>query len=400
MNAAREEWDGFDDVEIPLDAYGDDPQANREHKANGTESAKAPKTPKFERKPIDWRSLKDQTPPERDWAVKDWLGMGHTTLFAGQGGLGKTLIAQTFASCLAIGHGYVDYAPRRRKVLMLAGEDDTDELWRRELAICNYLAVGLDDIADNFILESYANRDMTLADIVYGKLVPTPFMNELHEQIRDYGAEYVFLDSAARVFGGNENDRHMVTQFVTWLTAAAGTAGLCLLAHPSKAAGSEFSGSTAWEGSVRSRLYLGTDLPDIQRDKDDPPPNDAVRYLARRKMNYTDRDWRMLTYTDGVLVPATDAQQRPLSRPSGEFADDIVIRAVGILATKFKQHGTASTASPYYLPRLAKQNELLDGLSVKEFARHMRDLIKAGRLATQIVGKYVNRTDKHGLVVV
>ncbi|MBX5462976.1 MAG: AAA family ATPase [Steroidobacteraceae bacterium] len=355
--------------------------------------------PRFIRRPIDWRSLIGQTPPERDWAVSHWLGMGYVTLLAGQGGLGKTLIAQTFGTCLALGRGYIDYAPRPRRVLMLAGEDDADELWRRQLAICEWLGVGLDDIAENFICESYSNRDMTLADIAYGKLIATPFLTELREQIADYRAEYVFLDSAARVFGGNENDRHHVTQFITWLTGAAGSAGVCLLAHPSKAAGSEFSGSTAWEGSVRSRLYLGTELPDVRRDKDDPPPDENERYLARRKVNYTTRDWRKLIFQNGVLVPAMDEQRRLVSKPSGEFAQEIVLRAVRSLA-QLGQHGNTSTASPYYLPRLAKKNGVLEGLSENEFAAHMRALVKSGRLTLQTVGKYSNRTDKLGLVVV
>lgn len=154
-------------------------------------------SPRFERRPIDWASLKDQTPPERDWAVRDWFGMGYPTLFAGQPGLGKTLIAQTVATCLAIGRGYIDYAPKARRVLMLAGEDDQNELWRREIAICEWLGVDFEAVSKNLIIESYADRDMTLADVVFGKLAATPFMTELRTQIGDYGAEYVFLDSAA-----------------------------------------------------------------------------------------------------------------------------------------------------------------------------------------------------------
>ena len=60
-------------------------------------------------------------------------------------------------------------------------------------------------------------------------------MTELREQVNDYRADYVFLDSVARIFGGNENDRHQVTTFVSWLTAACAPAGLCALGHPGKA---------------------------------------------------------------------------------------------------------------------------------------------------------------------
>ena len=356
--------------------------------------------PQFERRPIDWRELKDRTPPERDWAVGHWLGMGYTTLLAGAGGLGKTLIAQTFGSCLAIGRGYIDWAPRARRVLMLAGEDDVDELWRRQLAICQWLGVDLDAVADNFICESYTDRDMTLADLVYGKLAPTPFMEELRQQIGDYKAEYVFLDSVARVFGGNENDRHQVTQFCTWLNAACKPtgAGLTLLAHPSRATGSEWSGSTAWEASVRSRLYLATELPGRKSDTSESP-EENVRFLSRRKVNYTNLDWRKFTYENGVLVPF-ETQSRPKTgKVSGEFSQDIVMRAVRKLA-QLKLFGCTSTRSERYLPKLAKQYDFLDALDEWQFANGMRELIKTGRLEMQMVGRAANRNRLEGLVEV
>ncbi|MBX5459742.1 MAG: AAA family ATPase [Steroidobacteraceae bacterium] len=353
--------------------------------------------PRFVRRPIDWRALADRTPPERDWAVSHWLGMGYVTLLAGAGGVGKTLVAQTLATCLAIGRGYIDYAPRPRRVLMLAGEDDHDELWRRQVAICQWLGVGLDAVADALIIESYVDRDMTLADVAYGQLVRTPFLAELREQIGDYRADVVMLDSVARVFGGNENDRHHVTQFLTWLAAACEPthAGLLLLAHPSRAAGSEWSGSTAWEASVRARLYLGRTLPDQEPDEDEPP-DETVRYLARRKANYTDRDYRRLTYRDGVLVPELDAQRRPVSRPTGEAAIDVVVRAVRRLA-EIGIHACASPNSPRYLPRLAVQYDYAEGMSPRDLAHAMRNAQKSGRLITTTVGRAANRSPVMGL---
>jgi hypothetical protein len=75
-----------------------------------------------------------------------------------------------------------------------------------------------------------------------------------------------------------------------------------LLAHPARAAGSEFSGGAAWENAARARLYLGDKLPD-QKAEPDEEPAENVRYLARRKPNYTAKDWRRFTYQDGVMVP-------------------------------------------------------------------------------------------------
>lgn len=357
--------------------------------------------PEPDRRPLDWKRLAESTPPLRDWAVEHWLAQGHVALLAGVGGIGKTLLAQTLGTCLALGNEYIDTVPQARRVLFWAGEDELEELWRRQLAICQWLNVTLESLAGKLVIESYLGRDITLAGVAFGQLVATPMMAELRAQIGDYKADYVFLDSLARVYGGSENDRHQVTEFVSHLARACTPtgAGLCLLGHPGKAAGSEYSGSTAWEGSVRSRLYLANRLPEQGlREEDDAPVEDTVRYLSRRKANYSAKDWRKLNYSGGILVPETRSPQT-FGRPSSEFGQDIVLRAVRKLA-ELGMHGNASTRSSDYLPKLAKQYRLLEELSDRQFAGHMRELIVAKRLQSQPVGHYSNRTPKLGLVEV
>jgi len=356
------------------------------------------------RQPLDWSRVAVASPTPRDWVVDHWLPHGTVALLAGAGGVGKTLLAQTLAICIALGYEYFDQVPQARRVLMWAGEDDVPELERRALAICKWLGVSIEALAGKLIIESYVGRDITLAELRFGQLSPTAMMTELREQIGDYRAEYVFLDSIARVFGGNENDRHQVTQFVSGYLAGACAptgAGLCLLGHPGRSGGSEYSGSSAWEASVRSRLYLGRQLPGKEDDQDDLlghlALDDGARYLARRKANYSPLDIRRLSLIGGVLVP----ERRPerTGRPSGEFAEDIVLRAVRKLA-EINVHGNASSSSPEYLPKLAKQYGMLEELSDKQFAAHMRQLILAKRLEKRPVGQYANRTPKLALVEV
>jgi hypothetical protein len=345
------------------------------------------------RAPLDWATLESQSPPERDWAIRGWLPQGHVTLLAGRGGIGKTRLAQSIASHLCTMTPYIDDVPRSRRVLCWFGEDDASELWRRQADIAKTMATPLADFADLLFIESHVDRDMTLAAPVYGTLEPTPLMAELAAQVLDYRADYVWLDSLARIFGGSENDRHQVTQFVAWLTAAAGKAGVGLIGHPGKAAGSEYSGSTAWEGSVRARLYLGNRLPDQEQDDD----GDAdVLYLSRRKSNYSDLDWRRLRYVNGVLIPEAAT---PARHVGGEFAIDVVLRAVRKLS-ELGMYGNSSTRSPEYLPKLATDYEFLDGMNRKQFSTAMRDAIKTGRLKTATVGQYSNRTPKSGLTEV
>jgi hypothetical protein len=71
----------------------------------------------------------------------------------------------------------------------------------------------------------------------------------------------VILDTLADLFPDNENDRAQARQFVGMLSAIAikYKCAVILLAHPSPAGlnnGTGTSGSTGWNNSVRSRLYL------------------------------------------------------------------------------------------------------------------------------------------------
>jgi hypothetical protein len=351
-----------------------------------------------DRAPLNWSALAKITPPARDWIIDHWIPANEVTLLSGPGGIGKTGVAQALASCVAIHREYLDYVPKPRRVLMWAGEDDPGELHRRQIAIAAMLGVDLEEFAGKLFLESYHRTQIDLAVLVQGRLTPSAMLAELREQVGDYGAELVILDNIARLFGGNENDRHQVSAFITMLNHAAEptNAGIILLGHPAKAAGSEFSGSTAWEGAVRTRLYLGSKLPDEQDDSE--AADDSVRYLCRRKANYSTKDWRRIKYVNGVMVPE-DTESRSTAPVGPDFAKDLVLATVRKLAA-MNEHGNTSTASPNYLPKLAKRYDLLDRLTEKQFGRAMFELVKAGRLTTATVGTYRNRTAKTGLIEV
>ncbi|MEX2430295.1 MAG: AAA family ATPase [Dehalococcoidia bacterium] len=345
--------------------------------------------------PIDWTALRGTDPPPRSWAVKCWVPMGCTTLLAGPPGLGKTLCAQTLATCLALGRDYFDEIPEPRTVLFWAGEDDADELHRRQVDICDWLQADMGELAGRFWLHSCVGTDITLAQPIQGILSPTSKMTELRRQVDTLKPDVVMLDSTARVFGGNENDRHHTTLFINMLDAAAQGAAVILLSHPAKAAGSEFSGSTAWEASVRSRLFLSATLPDAEPDEDGIDA-DSTRYLSRRKANYSGKDWRRFEYRNGVLVPEDSA---PKTRYGPQYSQDVVRRALRKLR-ELEMVPTHSTASSNYLPKLAGQYGMLDGISKKEFAAAMRTLVMEKKLRADVVGTYSNRTARMGLVEV
>jgi phage/plasmid primase-like uncharacterized protein len=352
-----------------------------------------------ERKPapaLDWSKLSGQEPPARRWAIKGWFGFGHTTLLVGPGGIGKTLLAQQAGSCLALGRRFIDDAPEALKVLMWACEDDHDELWRRQLAIGRWLGAGLDAFSENLVIVPRHGLENALVSTEFGRPMFTSLMEELHEQAADLEAQAVILDNAAQLYGGSENDRHAVTMFLNALAGALPGRAVMLLAHPARSAGSEFSGSSAWENTARTRLYLGTKLPDQKADPDEQP-DEAVRYLSRRKANYSNRDWRRFTYHDGVLVPeAVEATGGIV----GHLRDQATERVVLAGLKRLQETGLSPTdgkTSPRYLPRMILEYKLGDSHSSAELGAAMRRMILDGRLRRATVGKNENRTPIYGL---
>lgn len=350
---------------------------------------------------MDWGKLESQTPPERQWAIQDWLGMGYVTLISGPGGSGKTALAQAILSALAVGNDVISSVIKPRVCLMWAGEDDRDELWRRATAICSWLQIPMSALTGKLYVFPMESQDITLVDQVMGKLEVTPMLETLREQVGDLKAEYVVLDSVARTFGGNENDRHHVTRFVSSVQYAMSptNAGCGLLGHPAKATDSEFSGSTAWDASVRARLFFGFKLPDQKQDDEEPPdPANQVRYLAKRKTNYSVKDVRQVRYINGVMVPQLPDPGAPTgAKSNGMLADESLhlfrqLKRMGIDATHAHN-------SPNYLPKAAKNAGLLNGtLSEYDIKRGLGELLRTSRLKVETVGLYANRSPKKGLV--
>jgi RecA-family ATPase len=345
---------------------------------------------------IDWTELAGREPPARDWRIAHWMGTG-PMLLSGVGGIGKSLLAQTMATALALGRNYVDQVAAPQTVLMWSCEDDRDEIWRRQLAICRMFGVPLESLAGKLVIEPRLGRANALFGLAFGQPTWTTLREELVQQVNDYRATVLFLDNIGQVFGGNENDRHHVTTFVNGITGITEwPLSTVLLGHPAKAIGSEFSGSTAWENAVRMRWFLGTTLPD---QPEAATAEDGVRYLAKRKSNYSTHDWRRLVYRDGSLEP--DA---PLPGPSSYAAqarqDDARRCALSALRKLVDRQirTTGARNSPDYLPRKIVEMKLAEDYSQRELAEAMNALLMDGRIVTGKVGTYPNRTAMTGLI--
>lgn len=246
----------------------------------------------------NWQAL----PPERNWVIKEWLPKGYVTAIYGDGGVGKSLLSQQLMTAVATGSPWLNLPIQQAKVYALLCEDDEQELWRRQHAINSYFDVEMSDLTDNLRMISRVGADNLLM-IFDGKDAGqlTMFYQELLEDIKSFKPDLVILDTVADLFGGNENNRSQVRQFVQNCCARIARAingAVLLCAHPSDSGiqrKTGTGGSTAWNNTVRSRWYFS---------RASNQENGNTRILSRKKSNYGPMQEDLnLEWQDGVFVP-------------------------------------------------------------------------------------------------
>lgn len=251
-------------------------------------------------------------PPPRQWVVDDWIVKGAVNSLYGDGGLGKTLLVQQLACAVSIGEPWLGIPTSKGPVMAVLCEDDKDEIWRRHNDIKASMGYGVGNPFDDAWLWPRVGRDNVL--IRWDKNgAPTlgVFHARLVERVIAERPSLLIIDTLADVYGGNEIDRPQVNYFVKTilggliktLEADGHALTVLLVGHPSvagKASGSGYSGSTAWNNAVRSRMYL---------TRPEEGSSDE-RILTRGKANYAksgDETAIRLVYADGVLHAQEDA---------------------------------------------------------------------------------------------
>lgn len=312
----------------------------------------------FEGKPI----------PGRDWLVPSVLVRRSLTLFSGDGGTGKSLLCLQMQVAAALGKEWLGLQmPEKLSSFAFYCEDDEQEIHRRLDDLCKFYGCSFADLDGRVRFVSRVGEDNEL--VVFrgykdsAKATRTQLFRQIENEVKESGAQLIVIDTAADAFAGNENIRSQVRAFVNLLRRLAliNNGGVILNAHPSKSAmldGSGFSGSTAWNGSVRNRLYL-TRPKSSDSEEDDGQTDERV--LKVMKSNYGPFGEKMkCRWEKGVFVRTDNAQPGSIVDRLSDNAR--VMKAVEYLISR----GTKLSAAPK--ARNALVNEIRELPSCKDLS--------------------------------
>ena len=344
-------------------------------------------------------SLAGQPIPERSWHVEALIPAGTVTMLGGDGGVGKSLLALQLAAATAIDDVYwIGREPRRGRCLFVTAEDDIGEVHRRLVDVAADLDRRLDAF-DQLEITSLAGEDALLA-VTDGKgnvLKPTALYFALEAKIKASRPVLVVLDTLADLFGGEENQRAQARQFVSLLRGLAihhGTTVL-LLAHPSlagMASGSGSSGSTAWNNSVRSRLYLERIKGD-DGGEDDPD----ARVLRTMKSNYgRTGDEIRCRWHRGVFSIRGQATDGFAKVASETKAERIFIEVLA--AFEAEGRNVSATPSANYAPAIFARDPRSESVNKSSLTKAMGRLFAAKRIQVLECGSPSKRRQRIAIV--
>ena len=318
--------------------------------------------------------LKDRAVPAREWLVQGLVPSRTVTLFGGDGGTGKSLLALQLAVAVAADTRWIGHDVAKGRAIFLSAEDDDDELHRRLDDILRAEGRTYDAVA-GLTMRSLAGEDALLAIEGQVKLLQTALFAELEARAEADAPALIVIDTLADVYPSNENDRAKVRQFIGILRGLAikRRCAVVLLAHPSLTGlsnGTGLSGSTAWNNSVRSRLYLKR----ITDDGYEPDPD--ARVLSTMKANYgRTGDELLLAWDAGRFIVRSAGLEIAPDLGSTAKAERVFLKLLALL-TEQGRHVSAQPSTTYAPSVFAKHPDA-EGMTKRALATAMEKLLSS-----------------------
>lgn len=268
------------------------------------------------------------------------IPMSKVGIIAADGGAGKTTVATELGVAVVTGRRWLDHFEIgedavNRRVLILLGEDDAEEVHRRLYKVCE--AHGLSGqerrmVTERAVVLGLAGEDVRLlaAPGKHSSPAPTETLRELQRLLADGGGEdgwgLIIIDPLARFAPEDaETDNARATMFVRAcerLTEAPGNPAVIVLHHASldgvRSAQVRGRGVTGLRNGARWEAYLR---------RDDASGMVAMK-LSKSNVAMTMRDELMLSWAGGVYRVVADHERQSLDEDrEAEAAAEALERA-------------------------------------------------------------------------
>ena len=331
----------------------------------------------------DWPALdlaacaKRRAPP-REWMVEGWMPRNKATLLSGDGGVGKSLMAQLKATCVALGLPFMGVPTRQANSAYASWEDDLEELWLRQEAICGLLGVKMEDLEGRLHLVSYteeANPFLVTADEAGVRV--TALGRKLERLVDRHRLGLLILDNASQIAGIDHNAIEEVAPFAHWLgTIAKRQAGAVLLLHHTNKAGQDYLGSVSYNNQFRSRMLLA--CPEDAQDPD-------LRVLSNPKANYAQRGGiLMFRWYKGAFVRdedlSDDHRAQLAAAAAAGFENEAFLECLRQRVSEGEGRQVGPAPGPNYAPTQFEGMPQARGLNRKKLKAAMDRLFKLGRI--------------------
>ena len=253
-------------------------------------------------------------------------------------------------------------------------------------------------------LQSRVGCDNILMSFNNGIGIKTPNYNLMREEIMDLKSKFVVIDTAADTYGGNENARPEVRQYINLLGQLAleidGTVVLC--AHPSRSGLADETGSggsTAWSNTMRSRLYMRR--PKFENGEASEEESKGLRELEKMKSNYSSiGDVINLVWKNGYFHTAGNNYTDKVDQIDRDVKEREQEKIFLDLLEKYTEQGLIlaySSRAANFAPKIMAKDEKGKKIGFKNLERIMDRLVSQGRLEEGECGKDKYRRVRVGL---
>jgi len=316
-------------------------------------------------------------PPPRQSLWGNLLPIHQTTMLTGEGGVGKSLLAQMLCTCTVLGLPFLGLTTRQRPACYITAEDDPDELWRRQSDICRLLGVGIESVVGKLHLVSLCgDPDTALASFdANGTMTITDRWRQVEATVWAKGVGLAAFDNATDLLAGDHNALDQVAAFIRLLTGLAIEAdGVSLLLHHPNKGGDDWLGSVAYHNKVRSRLIMKFGDPDGDRD---------LRLIENPKSNYAASGgsinfrWFKGAYVRDEDLPPSLAEQLAATA-AATAANAAFLRCLA--AATANKRAVSHSPSANYFGKVFSQMPEARGIKQKAFEQAFERLLHLGEI--------------------